>query len=60
MREKNSQHTAGEYTALRNYLLAKGMQAGHVDAVLGAGPAGKTRQQIERVITAWLKGRPKG
>jgi len=49
-----------EHDQLRTFLQAKGGKPAEVAVALGAGPAGRSRRELEQAITHWLKDRPKG
>ncbi len=60
MKPKDQPPTAAEHAALRAWLQARGVPAAQVQALIGSGPDARTRLQLERILTAWLRGRPKG
>ena len=49
-----------EHAALRTFLVGKGgLTAPQAQAIVGAAAAGRARQVVERLLTAWLQNRPK-
>jgi hypothetical protein len=49
-----------EHAALVAYLQGLGLSAAQVLALIGTGPDGRSRRQLEAALTAWLRNRPKG
>ena len=60
MKDPKQVLTQAEHDQLRAFLLAKGAKAAEVAVVVGAGPAGRSRRDLEQDVTLWPRNRPKG
>ncbi len=60
MKDPNAKLTSAEYEQLKTLVQARGLKPAEVAAVLGAGPANRSRREVEQTLTSWLKNLPKG
>ena len=60
MKDPKQVPAQAEHDQFRAFLQAQGAKPAEAAAALGAGPAGRSRRELEQAITLWLRTRPKG